>query len=315
MTRPSDSVPKPDEIQRLFGRRGALVGMLHLRPLPGAPRYRRDEGMTGVLDQALCEARILEDAGFDGVIVENGWDIPFVKPEDVGYETVAALSVVVDRIRQAIDLPVGINCLANAVEASIAVAAGAGGAFVRANQWANAYIANEGFIEGRAGVIARYRRAIGADHVTVWADVQVKLGSHALTADRSLAEQARDAAWFDADALIVTGSRLADPPAADDLAIVREATGLPVVVGSGVRADNLRALLDQADAVIIGSSLKEGGVWYGPMDKDSVLDLVRERDRVREGDRVRERDRVWERDRVREADRAREADRVRGESG
>ena len=115
-------LPKPDDILRLFGRPGALVGMLHLRPLPGAPRYRAEDGMAAVLEQALSEARMLEDGGFDGIIVENGWDIPFLKPEQVGHETAAALAVVVDRVNQAIDLPVGVNCLANAVETSVAVA-------------------------------------------------------------------------------------------------------------------------------------------------------------------------------------------------
>ena len=277
----TDGVPKPDDVLRLFGRRGALIGMLHLRPLPGAPRYRLDEGMASVLSQALTEARMLEDGGFDGVIVENGWDIPFVKPGQVGPETVAALAVVTDRVRQAIDLPVGVNCLANAVRESIAVAAAAGASFVRANQWVNAYVANEGFIEGQAGVVTRYRHAVGADQVTVWADVQVKLGSHAVTGDRPLAEQARDAAWFDADALIVTGSRLADPPLTGDLRIVRGATTLPVIAGSGVRRDNLAAVLGCADAVIVGSALKEGEVWHGAMSKDAVLELARERDRYR----------------------------------
>jgi membrane complex biogenesis BtpA family protein len=277
----ASGIPKPDDIVRLFGRRGALVGMLHLRPLPGAPRYRAEEGMDAVLEQALSEARMLEDAGFDGIIIENGWDIPFVKPDKVGPETVAALTTVTDRVNQAIDLPVGVNCLANAVEASIAVAAATGAAFVRANQWVNAYVANEGLIEGRAGMVTRYRHAIGADHVTVWADVQVKLGSHALTADRSLAEQARDADWFDADALIVTGSRLADPPLIEDLNTVRAATTLPVVAGSGVRPGNLADILRCADAVIVGSALKEGDVWHGAMSKDAVLELARERDRFR----------------------------------
>jgi membrane complex biogenesis BtpA family protein len=281
MTQQAGGVPKPDDIQRLFGRSGALVGMLHLRPLPGAPRYRAEEGMAVVVEQALSEARMLEDGGFDGVIVENGWDIPFVKPGQVGPETVAALAVVVDRIKQATGLPVGVNCLANAVEVSIAVAAATGADFVRANQWVNAYVANEGFIEGQAGMVTRYRHAIRADHVTVWADVQVKLGSHALTADRPLAEQARDAAWFDADALIVTGSRLADPPATSDLRVVREATSLPVIAGSGVRADNLATTLSWADAVIVGSALKEGDVWHGAMSKDAVLEMARERDRLR----------------------------------
>jgi len=274
-------VPKPDDVIRLFGRRGALVGMLHLRPLPGAPRYRAEEGMAAAVEQAVSEARMLEDGGFDGVIVENGWDIPFLKPGQVGPETVAALAVVTDRVRQAIDLPVGVNCLANAVQESIAVAAATGAAFVRANQWVNAYVANEGFIEGRAGAVTRYRHAVRADQVTVWADVQVKLGSHAVTGDRPLAEQARDAAWFDADALIVTGSRLADPPLTDDLRTVREAAALPVIAGSGVRRDNLAAILGWADAVIVGSALKEGDVWHGAMSKDAVLELARERDRFR----------------------------------
>lgn len=279
MSQRTDGVPKSDEISRLFGRRGALIGMLHLAPLPGSPRYEPADGMAAVLRQALAEARLLEDGGFDGVIIENGWDIPFVKPDEVGPETAAALSVVADRVGQAIDLPIGINCLANAVHVSIAVAAATGAAFVRANQWANAYIANEGLIEGRAGAVTRYRRAIGANRVTVWADVQVKLGSHSVTADRSLAEQARDAAWFDADALIVTGSRLADPPAQHDLLAVRAATGLSVVAGSGVRSDNLGAILEHADAVIVGSALKEGDVWHGAMSKDAVLELARARDR------------------------------------
>lgn len=275
-----DGVPKPNEINRLFGRRAALIGMVHLLPLPGAPRYRPEQGMEAVIDQAMDEARILHEAGFDGIIVENGWDIPFLKPGEVGPETVAALAVVVDRLRQALDLAIGVNCLANAVDSSLAVALSAGGSFVRTNQWVNAYIANEGFIEGRAGAVTRYRKAIGADSVTIWADVQVKLGSHAITADRSLAEQARDATWFDADALIVTGSRLGDPPLIDDIRTVRGATDLSVVVGSGARADNLASLLEVADAVIVGSALKVGGVWHGAMDPRAVNAMSVQRDKA-----------------------------------
>jgi predicted TIM-barrel enzyme len=132
--------------------------------------------------------------------------------------------------------------------------------------------------------VLRYRHAIGADQVTVWADVQVKLGSHAVTADRSLSEQARDAAWFDADALIVTGSRLADPPGQNDLRTVREATALSVVAGSGVRSGNLEAIFEYADAAIVGSSLKEGEVWYGAMSKEAVLELAQARDRIMGGE-------------------------------
>jgi uncharacterized protein len=279
---------KPSTVAGLFGRpTNALIGMLHLLPLPGSPRYRTEDGVGAAVTRALSEAHQLIDAGFDGFIVENAWDIPFVKPDEVGHETTAALSVVVSELRREFpDVPVGINCLANAVEVSIAVAAATGGAFVRANQWVNAYVANEGFIEGRAGAVARYRHQIGADHVAVWADVQVKLGAHAITADRSLSEQARDAAWFDADALIVTGSRLGDPPDPRDLSTIKAATALPVVVGSGVRVDNLTDILTHADAVIVGTSIKQGGVWHGEMDETVLKSMAAERDRVTAADRT-----------------------------
>ncbi|MCW2731026.1 MAG: hypothetical protein JWR13_1842 [Mycobacterium sp.] len=280
-----DVVPKANDVERLFGHRHVLIGMLHLLPLPGAPRYRPRDGVRSAVARALSEARRLVDAGFDGFIVENAWDIPFVKPDDVGHETTAALTVVVSELRREFpDIPIGINCLANAVEVSIAVATATGGAFVRANQWVNAYVANEGIIEGRAGSVSRYRHAIGGDGVSVWADVQVKLGAHAITGDRSITEQAKDAAWFDADALIVTGTRLGDPPDHTDLKLIAQATPLPVVVGSGVRVDNLADVLASADAVIVGTSIKRGGVWHGAMDETILAAMATERDRVAASD-------------------------------
>lgn len=50
--------------------------------------------------------------------------------------------------------------------------------------------------------------------VNCLADVHVKHGSHAIVADRPVAEQARDAEFFAADAMIATGSRTGDRPLA-----------------------------------------------------------------------------------------------------
>ncbi len=266
----SAGLPKPNDIQRLFGHGAALIGMIHLRALPGAPHYDVNAGVEAVCEQALREGHLLEEAGFDAILVENGGDVPFLPPSQVGPETVASLAVATRLLRSELKVPIGVNCLANAVDVSLAVALAGGGSFVRANQWVNAYVANEGILEGRAGVVARYRRAIGAERISVWADVQVKLGSHAITADRSLAEQARDAEFFDADALIVTGRRLADPPVFNDVEALRGASSLAVIVGSGVDRTNVAQLLSVADAAIVGSSLKVGGVWWGEMSREAV---------------------------------------------
>lgn len=278
MTDRAGEVSQGGDLERLFGRRFALIGMIHLLPLPGSPRFAPERGMDAVIRQATHEARVLVDVGFDGLIVENGWDIPFLKPDDIGPETPAAMAVAAAEVARTVGVPLGINCLANAVDRSLAVAVAARARFVRSNQWVNAYVANEGIVEGRAGMMTRYRHAIGADHVTVWADVQVKLGSHAITADRSLTDQAKDAAWFDADALIVTGTRLGDAPSAAHMQTIRAATHLPLVAGSGVRVDNLAGIFRYTDGAIVGSSVKSGGVWHGDIDREAAERLCSARD-------------------------------------
>ena len=85
-------------------------------------------------------------------------------------------------------MPLGINVLANAAIPAMAIALAGGADFVRVNQWANAYIANEGFIEGAAAKALRYRSMLRAEHIRVFADSHVKHGSHAIVADRSIQE-------------------------------------------------------------------------------------------------------------------------------
>jgi membrane complex biogenesis BtpA family protein len=267
---------KTSAIRRILGRNQAVIGVIHARPLPGSPHYD-GEAMAAVYGHAVAEGLRYRDGGVDGLIVENHGDIPFAKPNELGPETAAVMAVMAERVRRETGLPIGINVLANAPIHALAVAKASGCAFIRVNQWANAYVANEGFMEGKAGAASRYRAMIRARDVAVFADVQVKHGSHAIMADRSLTELVRDAAFFDADAVIVTGQRTGDSAKLDDLATVRGSTALPVLVGSGVTPDNVTAILGYADAVIVASALKHGGSWWNEVDPERVaafMDVV-----------------------------------------
>ncbi|MEM6711025.1 MAG: BtpA/SgcQ family protein [Pseudomonadota bacterium] len=256
-------------IDALFGRPKALIGMIHCPPLPGAPRYRGTK-MQAIIDACLRDAEAMISGGMHGLIVENHGDVPFSKPDDIGPHTAACLAVIADRVRQRFDVPLGINVLANAPIQAFATACAAGAGFIRVNQWANAYVANEGFMEGRAAEAMRYRSLLRAEQIRVFADAHVKHGSHAIMADRSVAELTRDLAFFDADAVIATGQRTGDSATLDELKEVASATHLPVLVGSGVNPDNVGEILSVADAVIVASCLKEGGVWWNPVEAARV---------------------------------------------
>ncbi|GGV37876.1 BtpA/SgcQ family protein [Actinomadura sp. LOL_016] len=265
--------PRPNAIEELFGTRKVVIGVVHLPPLPGSPHY---EGVP--LDEicafAIEEARAYLDGGCHGVIVENHWDIPFLKPGEHGYETAAAMAVVTDRVRHATGGRTGVSVLSNAAECSIASAWSGGAGFVRVNQWANAYVANEGIIEGQAAHAARYRSRIGAGPVKVFADVHVKHGAHAIVADRTLAEQTEDAEFFGADVLIATGSRTGDAAALDEVRGIAAHTSLPVVIGSGITAGNIGELLPACDGVIVASSVKDNGRWWGRVEAAKVRELT-----------------------------------------
>lgn len=267
--------PKEDPLGRIFGfgTKKKIIGVIHSKPLPGSPHYR-GEPLEEVYRFAVDEGRRYREGGVHGLIVENHWDIPFAKPEDIGQETAAAMAVMADRVKKEVGLPVGVNVLANGVECSLAVAKASGAAFVRANQWVNAYVANEGFVEGAAPRASRYRALLRAEEVFFFADVHVKHGSHAIVADRSIADQVLDAEFFDADVLIATGQRTGGETDIRELEEIKEAASLPVIVGSGLSAENAKRILSVADGAIVASSLKEDGNWWSRVSTEKVKRLM-----------------------------------------
>ena len=254
----------------LFARGRILVGMVHLLPLPGAPRW--SGSMDAVVERAVRDARALEEAGLDALIVENFLDAPF-HPGAVPAATVAAMTRVVAAVRSEIGFPVGVNVLRNDAAAALAVAAATGTRFVRVNVHTGSMWTDQGLLHGRAHETMRLRAALAPD-VAVFADVHVK---HAVPpAGSDLGAAAQDA-WHRglADALVVTGSRTGASTELDDLERVRAAVpDARVLVGSGLTAANAERLLASADGAIVGSALMEGGRAGSPIDPERARALV-----------------------------------------
>jgi uncharacterized protein len=261
-------------LKAIFGRETrVLIGVVHLLPLPGSPDYAGG-GAEAIYERALSDARAYAVTGFDGLIVENHGDIPFLKPDDIGPETAAHMAVAAERIRRETSLPIGVNVLANAALHALAIASAAQARFVRVNQWANAYVANEGLIEGAAAPASRYRRLLGARDVRIFADAHVKHGAHAIVQDRPIAELVRDVAFFNADVVIATGQRTGHTADLTYLRGIREAASLPVLVGSGANSANIGDLLSIVDGVIVASALKVDGSWWNAVDPARAKEFV-----------------------------------------
>lgn len=246
--------------------------MIHIGALPGTPVHTRS--LREIETQAVREAAIYREAGLHGVMLENMHDTPYLRGA-VGPEIVAAMAVVARAVKETIKLPCGVQVLAAANREALAVALAAGLEFIRAEGYAFAHVADEGIIQSSAADLLRYRRAIGADRVAVWADVKKKHSSHAITADVDLAETVRAVEFMRGDAVIVTGTATGHAPRGDDVRAAKAATRLPVLLGSGVTAANIAGFAAHADGYIVGSEFKARGHWAGPVEARRVERFMR----------------------------------------
>ncbi len=249
-----------------------VLGVVHLRPLPGSPDWRQGASMAGVIEGALADASSYEAGGVDGIFLENFGDVPFTAGA-VGSETVAAMAAVGRLVCAAVRVPVGFNVLRNDAIAALSLCTACGGAFIRVNVHTGSMLTDQGMIEGSAYETVR-RRAMLCPEVKILADVLVK---HAVPVEPQPIEHvALDTLQRGrADGLIISGSATGAQVSFEELRRVREACpDAPLFVGSGVNEANVRECLKWADGVIVGSSLKKGGVVTNAVDLERVKRLV-----------------------------------------
>lgn len=237
----------------------AVFGMIHLAPLPGAPLFT---SLDEVTEAALADARAIRDGGCDGFAIENYGDRPFTRGR-VEAETVAAMTRVIAEVVREVRLPFGVNVLRNDAQSALAIAAATGAAFIRVNVHTGAAVTDQGIIEGDAYATLRKRAALAPD-VLIFADYLVK---HATPMGEVSAKDLRLRGL--ADALIVTGAETGAAADPSRLRSLREQVDAPLLLGSGLTAENASSFAD-ADGAIVGTSLKRDGV----VDAGRVRDVV-----------------------------------------
>jgi membrane complex biogenesis BtpA family protein len=257
-----------DAFHHRFGR-NAIIGMVHVGALPGAPRC--GGAMQSVIDAALGDARALRDGGCGAIAFENFGDRPFFK-DRVPAETIAALTRVIVEVAAEVAIPFGVNVLRNDAASAIAIAAATGAAFIRVNIHTGAMLTDQGIIEGRAAETLRKRTAI-APEVLIFADHMVKHAVPMVVIDEIQAAKDLRYRGF-ADGIIVSGAETGAEPDRGSFSALREALpDVPILIGSGLTDANAHVFAD-ADAAIVGTSFKIDGRVDAPVDLDRVARIV-----------------------------------------
>lgn len=243
---------------------GCLIGMVHCQPLPGSLGFTGD--IEALYARAVQDALALEQLGFSAILVENTCDMPYT--DRIAPEQAAALAAIARQVVSSVNIPVGVNASFSDTAAALVIAHAVGASFVRAPVFVDTVqVTGLGVLTPCAPEAIRCRRRLQADSIAILADVQVK-HSHLAGVPVPLEESAQAARDAGADAIVVTGVSTGQAASLDDVARVKKAAGLPVVIGSGFSPQNAAAQFAVADAAIVGSALKAGGDILGPIDPE-----------------------------------------------
>ncbi len=243
-----------------------LIGMVHLKPLPGSYLYAGN--LDGIIESSLRDAKILEKAGFDAIMVENFGDVPFPKHADK--TTVAAFTAVAKEIRKEVSLPLGINVLRNDGIAAYSIAYAVKADFIRVNVLSGVAYTDQGVIEGIAHELANLRKLLPS-RIRVFADVHVKHAVHFFDFEDAIRDTVERGL---ADGIIVSGRATGKPVDTEKLALAKKISPVPVIVGSGTSYDNLPELWGHADGFIIGTWIKREGKVENEVSLDRARKLV-----------------------------------------
>lgn len=237
------------------------MGMVHCLPLPGTMNY--GGAMESVIKKAVSDAKTLERAGFDAVLVEPTLDLP--SGMNRGALQLSAMSIICGAVRQAVRMPMGVSFFTPDCGDVFAIAKASSADFVRLTTFVDTVVFPTDVSYPCAVRAWEVRSRCGMEDIAVLADIQVKHGK-LLYPDTKLEESAYFAQRQGADAIVVTGTATGEETPMETIRRVRQVVKIPVVVGSGVSAENIRRQMEYADGFIVGSSIKPGGDLSAPVD-------------------------------------------------
>lgn len=251
----------------LFPKPWPVIGMIALPPMPGYPAFTSIDALVEV---ALADLDQLERGGVDGALIENDFDQPHTMVG--GPEIHAAMTRVTREVVARARVPIGVEVLLNDWRASLAIAMTTGARFIRMDFFVDRVMTKCGPFEPEPEAVLAYRKAIRAESVQLYADLQVKYTT-VIGGPKPLAQSAREAEAAGADAVIVTSHETGIGPDPADLRAAR-AGSLPILIGSGLTPENAAQLIPLADGAIVGTSLRSGRTATDRVVTDQVTRLV-----------------------------------------
>lgn len=259
-------------LKEILGREKPVIAMAHFLPMPGSPLHDAEGGVKKILEWVRADVHALEKGGVDAIMFCNEGDRPY--RIGTAPESLAVMASVISRIAENLSVPFGVDILWDP-KGAVALAKATGARFVR-EVFTGVYASDMGLWDTSCGEVLRYRKQLDAEDIKLFFNINAEFA--APVGVRPLGTLARSVVLSSlADALCVSGPMTGECVNIEDLELVkRSVPGTPVIANTGVREDNVRSILEVADAVIVGTALKRDGCTWNPVDPERVRRFMKD---------------------------------------
>lgn len=257
-------------IKDLFGLEKPIIAMCHFHALPGDPDYDAEKGMDWVVTEARKDLHALQDGGVDAVMFSNEYSLPYLlKVEPITHVTMARI---IGELLREIRIPYGVNVLWDPT-ASIELAVATGATFVR-EIFTGLYASDFGLWNTNSGEVARARRRISGEKVRLMFNIVPEAAVY--LGNRDIGSIARSTVFnTKPDALCVSGLTAGAETSQETLDIVKKAVpDTPVFANTGVNVRNVAAQLAASDGAVVGTTFKQDGYIWNPVDVNRVKEFM-----------------------------------------
>lgn len=266
-------------LKELFGTEKPIIGLLHLKPLPGDPFYTKRSSLYQVIDAARADLLALQGGGVDGVLMTNEFSVPY--QQQVPAVTLGSMAYVAGALCDDVTVPFGVEAIYDPM-ATIEACAATGAAFTRC-VFTDVWAGDLGLIDRDIASTLRRKHDLGLDDLKMFYFITSE-GEQSLY-PRTPAERIASLDFnCRPDAYVVGGTGPGQPVQPATLGELSTlAGGTPVVCGTGCNAQSAPQILANASGAFVGTSLKEGGRIENPVDRARVQAFMQVARSVREG--------------------------------
>jgi membrane complex biogenesis BtpA family protein len=253
-------------VKEIFDTVKPIIGMCHLRAMPGDPGYNSENGMKKVIESARKDLIALQNGGVDGVMFSNEFSLPYLTK--VPTITVASMARVIGEVMNEIKVPFGVDVLWDPM-ASIDLAVATNAIFIR-EVFTGVYASDFGLWNTNFGEAIRHLNSITDRKIRLFFNIVPESAKY--IGDRDYTEIAITTV-FNAkpDVLCVSGITAGRTTNISVLKSVKEAVSETFVfANTGVNIENVERILEVADGAIVGTYFKLDGKFENPVDENPV---------------------------------------------